>query len=222
MKKTYTLFFIKGNPSLEDCDAAVLGVAFDGNASYGKGAAEAPEAIMKASLQMDIENPMTGKTLEIAIHNFGITEPKDAKEMIGETAKIAEKALEAGKFFILLGGDHSTVNGILNAVPKDACFVNFDAHLDGDDDNPFLRREEIVDGRTVGRAVHDFRRTGIHGALCGHGHLAGSRVSLAAGIDDRSGDCYVRGTSRLSAPQRYLEFPRRIQLAARLDGFFES
>ena len=59
MKKTGTLFFIEGNPSFEDCDVAVLGVAFDGNASYGKGAAEAPEAIITASLQMDIENPIT-------------------------------------------------------------------------------------------------------------------------------------------------------------------
>lgn len=130
MKKTNTLFFAEGNPSFEDSDAAILGVAFDENASYGKGAAEAPKAIMIASLQMDIENPVTGKTLEIPIHNFGIIEPKNAKEMIKETAKIAEKTITAGKFFILLGGDHSTVNGLLNAVPKDICFVNFDAHLD--------------------------------------------------------------------------------------------
>ncbi len=130
MKKDNTLFFIKGNPSFEDCDAGILGVAFDENASYGKGAAKAPEAIMKASLQMDIEDPMTGKTLQTPIHNFGIIKPKNAKEMIEKTETFAKKALEAGKFFVLLGGDHSTVNGLLNAVPKDACFVNFDAHLD--------------------------------------------------------------------------------------------
>ncbi len=130
MKKTNTLFFIEGNPSFEDCDAAVLGVAFDGNASYGRGAAEAPKAIMTASLQMDIENPMTGKTLETAIHDFGIIEPKDVKEMIEKTESFAKKTLEAGKFFVLLGGDHSIVNGLLEAVPKDTCFVNFDAHLD--------------------------------------------------------------------------------------------
>ena len=125
-----TLFFVQGNPGFEDCDAAVLGVAFDGNASYGRGAAEAPEAIMRASHQMDIENPITGETLQTAIHNFGTIEPKDAKEMIEKTETFAKKALEARKFFVLLGGDHSTANGLLEAVPKDACFVNFDAHLD--------------------------------------------------------------------------------------------
>jgi arginase family enzyme len=125
-----TLFFTQGNPLFEDCDAAILGVAFDGNASYGKGAAGAPQAIMAASRQMDIENPMTGVTLETGIHNFGIIRPKNAAEMIGETERIAKRALGAGKFFILLGGDHSIVNGLLKAVPKEACFVNFDAHLD--------------------------------------------------------------------------------------------
>ncbi len=129
-KPNNTLFFVQGNPGFDDCDAAVLGVAFDGNASYGRGAAEAPQAIIKASHQMDIENPMTGKTLETAIHNFGIIEPKNAKEMIEETEIVAKKALEARKFFVLLGGDHSTVNGLLNAVPEGTCFVNFDAHLD--------------------------------------------------------------------------------------------
>jgi len=129
-KQKNTLFFVQGNPSLEDCDAAVLGVAFDGNASYGKGAADAPEAIMKASRQMDIENPMTGETLQTAIHNFGILQPKSIKEMIRETERVAKKAIGAEKFFVLLGGDHSTINGLLNAVPKDTVFVNFDAHLD--------------------------------------------------------------------------------------------
>ena len=129
-KGNETLFFVQGNPKFEYADAALLGVAWDENASYGKGAALAPEAIIKASHQMDIENPMAGKTLETSIHNFAIITPKDTKEMIRKTEKFAEKTLKAGKFFVLLGGDHSVVNGLLKAVPKDACFVNFDAHLD--------------------------------------------------------------------------------------------
>jgi agmatinase len=129
-KLNNTLFFVQGNPKFEDADACVLGVAFDGNASFGKGAAAAPDAIMKASHQLDIEDPLTGETLQTAIHNFGTLKPKNAREMIGETEKLAKKALEKGKFLVLLGGDHSVVNGLLEAVPNDTTFVNFDAHLD--------------------------------------------------------------------------------------------
>lgn len=129
-KTNETLFFVEGNPKFEYADATVLGVEFDENSSYGKGAAQAPKAIMAASHQMDIENPLTGVTLETAIHNFGTIKPKSAKEMIKGIEKYAEKSIESKKIFILLGGDHSTVNGILNSVPKNTTFVNFDAHLD--------------------------------------------------------------------------------------------
>jgi len=130
MAINHTLFFVQGNPGFEDCDAAILGAAFDENASYGKGCALAPKAIMQASHYMDIEHPLTGQILETGIHNFGIIEPKTANAMIKAVEEPAKKALGKGKFFILLGGDHSVVNGLLNAVPKGTGFVNFDAHLD--------------------------------------------------------------------------------------------
>jgi len=129
-KPNHTLFFAQGNPKFEYADACILGVAFDENASYGKGASEAPAAIFEASCQMDIEHPITGKTLEKGIHNFGIIKPKTAGEMIKATGKQAKKCLKSKKLFILLGGDHSTVNGLLGAVPTNTTFVNFDAHLD--------------------------------------------------------------------------------------------
>jgi len=128
--KNSTLFFVQGNPKSEYADATVLGVAWDENASYGKGAALAPEAIIKASHQMDVENPLTGQTLETAIHNFGIIKPKNVGQMIKAIDEKAKKSLDAKKMFILLGGDHSVVNGLLDAVPKSTTFVNFDAHLD--------------------------------------------------------------------------------------------
>jgi len=129
-KLNHTLFFVQGNPEFEDADACVLGVAFDENASFGKGAALAPDAIMRASHQLDIENPLTGKTFEKAVHNFGVLKPKNAKEMVEGIGKKAKRVFGEGKFLALLGGDHSVVNGLLDAVPKEACFVNFDAHLD--------------------------------------------------------------------------------------------
>jgi len=130
VKEKGTLFFVRENPGFEDCDAAVLGVAFDEGASFGKGAALAPEAIMQASQQVDIEKPFSGELLQSGIHNFGAIRPKGPAQMTRETGKFAKKAVSGGKFFILLGGDHSVVNGLLEAVPKEACFVNFDAHLD--------------------------------------------------------------------------------------------
>lgn len=130
MAKKETLFFPEENPKFEYADAAILGIEFDENASYGRGAAKAPKEIIRASHQMDIENPLTGATLETAIHYFGTIQPKSAKEMIMQIGAYAEKSLQSKKLFLLLGGDHSIVNGILEAVPKGTTFVNFDAHLD--------------------------------------------------------------------------------------------
>jgi len=138
-KLNHTLFFVEGNPSFPDCDAAMLGVAFDKTASYGKGSAKGPGAILNASHHLEAEQALTGKTLQIGIHNMGIIEPKTSQEMIAEIEKRAKRAIEAKKFFILLGGEHSIVNGLLGAIPKDVSFINFDAHLD--------LREEWTGGR---------------------------------------------------------------------------
>ena len=129
-RATHTLFFEKGNPSFEDCDAAVLGVAFGKNASYGSGMEDAPEEIFAASLNIEPEQPMTGRTIWPAIHNMGIIRPKTSSQMAARVGLLAKRAVEAGKFFALIGGDHSVVNGLLGALPKDVSFVNFDAHLD--------------------------------------------------------------------------------------------
>ncbi len=129
-KGNETLFFVEGNPKFEYADAALLGVAFDKNAAFGKGAADAPEAIIKASHQIDIEQPLTGKLLETAIHNYGVIKPKNVVEMVKGIEGKAKACIAAKKTFILLGGDHSVVNGLLDAVPSDCTFVNFDAHLD--------------------------------------------------------------------------------------------
>ncbi len=146
-----TLFFSQGNPKFEYADAALLGAAFDANASYGKGAADAPAAILKASWQMDIEEPVTGKTLEKGIHNFGILKPKGIAETVKGIEKRAKQSLEAKKLFVLLGGDHSVVNGLLGAVPGGTTFVNFDAHLD-------LREEWLGTKQShaaIGRRIFD-------------------------------------------------------------------
>ncbi len=129
-KLNHTLFFVEGNPALEDSNASVLGVAFDEGSCYGKGADKGPAAIIAASHQIETEQPLTGETVQAAIHNFGIIKPRTSKEMVSETEKIAKEAIDAETFFILLGGDHSVLNGALNALPMDTFFLNLDAHLD--------------------------------------------------------------------------------------------
>jgi len=159
-RATHTLFFEKGNPSFEDCDAAVLGVAFGKNASYGSGMEDAPEEIFAASLNIEPEQPMTGRTIWPAIHNMGIIMPKTGADMASRTEAIAKKALGAGKFFALLGGDHSVVNGLLGALPKDVFFVNFDAHLDlRDSFNPGGKLSHACVSRRI--AEHGFEQAWV-------------------------------------------------------------
>lgn len=135
------------NPSFDSSDAAFFGVEFDFTSTYGTGARFAPKAILDASRQIEFEVPFIGIRLDskIKIHNLGMLHyknPKSLKEvkllsekMVSQAKILASKALGAGKFLFVLGGDHSVSNGAIQAISekfdsKDVCVVCFDAHLD--------------------------------------------------------------------------------------------
>jgi agmatinase len=135
---------------LAEAGVHVLGVPFDATTSYGKGAADGPAAVLRASHQVDVYDVVTGRPYEAGIHMPALdprvvewnAEARDASQarvnelcvrldewVYGETAA----ALERGQFAVLLGGDHATAFGSLRAHAErhpGMGVLHVDAHAD--------------------------------------------------------------------------------------------
>ena len=153
----------------EDSVVHVLGVPFDATASYRKGAARAPEAILRASHQIDLYDAVTGKPYEAGIC---MLEPSgEVARLNAEASGLADgiiavggavagdagleadlarvnaigsgvnewvrervqAILDAGRLPAVVGGDHSTPYGAIQAAAEhvgELGLLHFDAHAD--------------------------------------------------------------------------------------------
>lgn len=115
---------------------AVLPVSYDLTASYVPGASNGPKAIIDASRHMETYDDETGKE----IYKLGIYTAEEIKQtgakpegIINKVEKEVISILNAGKFPVVLGGEHSITLGPVRAYKK--IFKNFsvlqlDAHRD--------------------------------------------------------------------------------------------
>jgi len=153
----------------EHAHVHVIPVPFDATTSYRKGTARGPEAMLRASKQIDLFDLQTGKPYEqgiamleadprIARLNAEASEKADriieAAGVIGSDKALksalervnsigdelnrivrtgVEKALDAGRLPVLVGGDHSTPFGAMQACAArhpGLGILHFDAHAD--------------------------------------------------------------------------------------------
>lgn len=114
----------------------ILPVPYEASTSYGKGTASGPEAIHRASSQVELYDEVGERhPYECGIHSCA---PVDLQGMVGEAAmeRIAAALaphLTARKFPVVLGGEHSITSGVMRAVRgafPDVGVVQLDAHGD--------------------------------------------------------------------------------------------
>lgn len=127
---------------VEDQDFAkagvvVLPVPYDGTASYGSGAKDAPHAIIIASRYLELYDHETKRNAAKETGIFTLDELEPARGDVAETCRRVEDAvsqiLDAKKFPLTLGGDHSVAIGCIRAAAKKhpgVSVISFDAHLD--------------------------------------------------------------------------------------------
>lgn len=125
--------------SWKDSRIAILPVPYDLTVSYMPGTSKGPKAIIDASRYMETYDDETGKE----IYKLGIHTLKEIKtagmrpeEVIENVEKEVTFILKAGKFPVILGGEHSITLGPVRAFKKK--FKNFsvlqlDAHKDSRD-----------------------------------------------------------------------------------------
>lgn len=123
-------------PAPEACRYAVLPLAYDGTASYGKGTVHGPEAILEASSQVEFWDeelgfvPSKAGVVTLEGPRLQGLEP----EAMAKAAEAAVRgALKDGRQLIGIGGEHSVTIGMLRALRAAGNIfdvLQIDAHSD--------------------------------------------------------------------------------------------
>lgn len=122
------------HPQAEDAFFHVLPVPYEESVSYGGGTSLGPKAILEASWQLETWDGKS-KPCDLGIHTLPpIDMVGDAAEIIDRIAAATTAILKAGKFPVVLGGEHTVtygvIKGYLDAGIKDFGVVQIDAHAD--------------------------------------------------------------------------------------------
>ncbi len=122
--------------SLETARAVLLPVPYDRTATYGKGAARGPAALIAASCNLELYDEELGAdTTTIGIHTAkpvcGNEVP--AEEMVRRVEAAVSGYLDRGKLVVTVGGEHSITAGAVAAHHRRhprMTVVQLDAHAD--------------------------------------------------------------------------------------------
>lgn len=121
--------------STEEADIVVLGLPFDGAASFRKGAAEGPDRIRSISGHIEPTTEDGRMMNNIKVLDLGNIDPAGQSQP-GYFEMVENKAVELFKagFPTFIGGDHSVSIPLLNAAAdiwgKNLGVIHLDAHLD--------------------------------------------------------------------------------------------
>lgn len=123
--------------SPQEAKVVVVPFGLENSVSYGGGTKKGPQAIIKASHQVELFDE--GFWCE-PFRKYGIATLKAPKinydsvsDSLDQLEKITEEILEANKFPLILGGEHSITAGSIRPFVKkypDLAILHFDAHAD--------------------------------------------------------------------------------------------
>lgn len=92
---------------LEEADIAVFGIPYDGGVSFRSGTCEAPQELRKITHTISPTTEDFRDISPVKVKDLGDCVGKDRDEMFAEAEELAYQAVKAGKFFTMIGGDHS-------------------------------------------------------------------------------------------------------------------
>ncbi len=129
-----------GDIPSEYCDQSssqivVLPIPYDGTSTWVKGADKGPEALLEASANMELYDIETDTEVYLrGIYTApAITEDASPEAMVEAAEKETLKFLDAGKFVVTIGGEHSVSIGPIQAYAKrfkNLSVIQIDAHTD--------------------------------------------------------------------------------------------
>jgi len=99
--------------------AVILQIPYEKTTTYKKGTVNGPSAIIDASLKLErFDEELNQETYRIGIHTADSLELASAgpEEMLEKVAASVAELLKAGKFPVVLGGEHSITPGAVKAM----------------------------------------------------------------------------------------------------------
>lgn len=112
----------------------LIGVPLDENASYMRGAADAPRVVVEA-LHCDSANLWTeaGRDMSGVLHECGDLEPGTGASAMDVIEQAGFEAAKSGRRPLFIGGDHSITYPLVKGMHRalgDFAVLHFDAHPD--------------------------------------------------------------------------------------------
>lgn len=122
---------------MEDADIVVFGLAYDGAASFRSGAKDGPEAIRSITYSITPTTEDFELIDELKVLDLGDFSNEKQEELFDQVEDKVAEIVRGGKFFTMLGGDHSTsipvFRGIDKALDEPFGIIHLDAHFDLND-----------------------------------------------------------------------------------------
>ncbi len=119
-----------------DTPISILGIPYDANSSFLRGAAAAPDAIRQA-LHSPSTNMMTENLIDLTDHprlrNRGNVQFQNSRPWLTSITQSVADLLEGGSRIVSLGGDHSVTYPLIKAFAKfhhGLTIIHLDAHSD--------------------------------------------------------------------------------------------
>ncbi len=122
------------NLNTKDADIAVFGIPFDGSVSFRSGAKDAPQALRDITYTIPPTTEYFEDLSSLKIHDLGDFGSSTREELFDLVEGQVAELVKAGRFFTMIGGDHSTtipvLRGINDAVDEAFGIIHIDAHFD--------------------------------------------------------------------------------------------
>ena len=127
--------FMEENRKFEEAEFCIIPVPYEGTVSFRKGAAQGPGALLSASVDLEeYDEELKRETIQDGFHvmeplQVGGRKPEEVAEGVKDAVA---RVLSAGKFPIVVGGEHSITAGAVGAFAEkgNVSVLCIDAHTD--------------------------------------------------------------------------------------------
>lgn len=137
MQKDQNLHFMNlpSEYAIFDSFFHIIPVAFEGNVTYGKGAAKGPEAIISSAQHLEYyDEECKNEPFEKGIFLHEYVSANSERECIAKIVEVVMTIGQINTFPLMLGGDHSTTIGMVAGIAQNTSepfdIIVLDAHSD--------------------------------------------------------------------------------------------
>lgn len=122
--------------SYDGAGVVIVPVRYEATTTYGKGTENGPEAIIRASTNMELYDEETScEPFKIGIHTHGELnlDRTCGEDAVGRIEGVVDGIIRDGKLPIVLGGEHTITLGCVRAAmkhSKNLTVIQLDAHAD--------------------------------------------------------------------------------------------